>query len=159
MQVHMQIEGQLCTCAHSMGRYTYRYLHAQWGRGRFTLVSMWNRLYSLLFIYLSLYSFQYKQLLTYFCNTLYVNFIYIHIYTGQHIVQKVSSRVKWKIETFFWRRYKLQETLYTGQGCLSPLQRRHLGTSHSSLNRHQLPRRIFLNFIHGLKSLRFQRWF
>ena len=36
---------------------------------------------------------------------------------------------------------------------LSALQSRHLGTSHSSPNHHQLPRRIFLNLINGLKSL------
>ena len=35
-----------------------------------------------------------------------------------------------------WRRYKIQETLYIGQWCLSPLQSRHLGTSHSSPSRH-----------------------
>ena len=46
---------------------------------------------------------------------------------------------------------KIQETLYIGQGCLSPLQSRHLGTSHSSPNCHQLPHRICLNLIHGLK--------
>ena len=59
----------------------------------------------------------------------------------------------------YWRRCKIQETLYTGQGHLSPLQSRHLGTSHSSPNRHQLPCCIFLNLIDGLKSLPFQRWF
>ena len=31
-----------------------------------------------------------------------------------------------------WR-YKIQETLYIGQWCFSPLQSRHLGTSHRSL--------------------------
>ena len=30
----------------------------------------------------------------------------------------------------YWRRYKIQETLYIGQWCLSLLQSRHLGTSH-----------------------------
>ena len=55
---------------------------------------------------------------------------------------------------------------------LSPLQSRHLGTSHSSPsvsstvqklcktlcgNRHQLPRLIFLNLIENLKSLPSQR--
>ena len=30
----------------------------------------------------------------------------------------------------YWRRYKIQETLYIGQWCLSPLQSSHLGTSH-----------------------------
>ena len=38
----------------------------------------------------------------------------------------------------YWR-YKTQETLYTGQWRLSPLQSRHLGTPHSSLSRRQLP--------------------
>ena len=36
---------------------------------------------------------------------------------------------------------------------------RHLGTSHSSPNHHQLPHPIFLNLIHCVKSLPFQRWF
>ena len=54
---------------------------------------------------------------------------------------------------------KKQETLYIGQWCLSPFQSRHLGTSHSSPNLHQLPHCIFLNLINGLKSLPFQRWF
>ena len=31
-----------------------------------------------------------------------------------------------------WTRYKIQETWYIGQWCLSPLQSRHLETSHSS---------------------------
>ena len=63
------------------------------------------------------------------------------------------------IRGIYWRSYKIQETLYTGQWCLSPLQNRHLGTSHNSSNRHQLPHCIFLNLINGLKSLHFQRWF
>ena len=46
---------------------------------------------------------------------------------------------KMKIGDIYWRRYKIQETLYIGQCRLSPLQSRHLGTSHSSPNRHQLP--------------------
>ena len=72
-------------------------------------------------------------------------------------VQKVSSHVLWKIRDIYWRRYKIQETLYTGQWRLSPLQSRHLGTSHSSPNCHQLPHHIFLNLTDGLKSLPFQR--
>ena len=43
--------------------------------------------------------------------------------------------------------------MYIGQWCLSPLQSRHLGTSHSSPNCPQLPHPIFLNLINGLKSL------
>ena len=59
----------------------------------------------------------------------------------------------------YWRRYKIQETLYIGQWRLSPLQSRHLGTLHSSLNHHQLPCCIFLSLINSLKSLPFQGWF
>ena len=58
----------------------------------------------------------------------------------------------------YWRRYKIQETLYIGQWCLSPLQSRYLGTLHSSPNCHPLPHCIFLNLINSLKSLSFQRW-
>ena len=52
----------------------------------------------------------------------------------------------------YWTIYKIQETLYTGQWCLSPLQRRHLGASYSSPSRHQLPRHTFLSLFSGLKS-------
>ena len=64
-----------------------------------------------------------------------------------------------KNRDIYWKRYKIQETLYIGQWCLGFLQSRHLGTSHSSPNLHQLPCHIFLNLINGLKSLPFQRWF
>ena len=37
-----------------------------------------------------------------------------------------------KNRDIYWRRYKTQETSYIGQWPLSPLQSRHLGTSHSS---------------------------
>ena len=37
-----------------------------------------------------------------------------------------------KNRDIYWRRYKIQETLYIGQWSLSPLQSRHLGASHSS---------------------------
>ena len=37
--------------------------------------------------------------------------------------------------------------MYIGQWHLSPLQNRHLGTSHSSPNCHQLPCHIFVNLI------------
>ena len=33
----------------------------------------------------------------------------------------------------YYRKYRIQETLYIGQWCFSPLQSRHLGTSHRSL--------------------------
>ena len=64
-----------------------------------------------------------------------------------------------KSRDIYWRRYKIQETLYIGQWCFSTLQSRHLGTSHSSprisstvhntlkilcWNLHQLPCCIFL---------------
>ena len=48
--------------------------------------------------------------------------------------------------------------MYIGQWHLSPLQSRHLGTSCSSSNCHQLPHHIFLNVTDDLKSLPFQRW-
>ena len=55
-----------------------------------------------------------------------------------------------KNRDIYWRRYMIQEPLYTGQWCFSPLQCRHLGTSHSSPNHYQLPYLIFLNLIDGL---------
>ena len=64
-----------------------------------------------------------------------------------------------KNRDIYWGIYKIQETLYIGQWYLSPLQSRHLGTSHGSPNHHQLPYCIFLNLFDGLKSLPFQRWF
>ena len=65
-----------------------------------------------------------------------------------------------KNRDFFWRRrYKVQETLYIRQWHLRPLQSRHLGTSHTSPNHHQLLCHIFLNLINGLKSFPFQKWF
>ena len=64
-----------------------------------------------------------------------------------------------KNRDIYWRRYKVQETVYIGQWCLSSLQSRHLKTSHSSPNHPKLPHCIFLNLTDGLKSLPFQRWF
>ena len=64
-----------------------------------------------------------------------------------------------KNRDIYWRRYKIQETLYIGEWCLSPLQSRHLGTSHRCPNQHQLHHHIFLNLTDSLKSLPFQRWF
>ena len=49
--------------------------------------------------------------------------------------------------------------MYIEQWRLSPLQRRHLRTSHSSPSLHQLPCHIFLNLIDGPKSLPLQKWF
>ena len=43
-----------------------------------------------------------------------------------------------KYRDIYGRRYKIQETLYVEQWCLSPLQSRHLGTLPSSPNCHQL---------------------
>ena len=66
-------------------------------------------------------------------------------------VQELSSHM---IETFIE-----EDTRNTVHRTMTPglLQNRHLGTSYSSPNCHQLPRRIFLNLIDGLKSLPFQR--
>ena len=74
-------------------------------------------------------------------------------------VQKVSRHVILKNRDIYWRRYKTQESLYIGQWCLTTLQSRHTGTSNTSPNHHQLPYCVFVNFIYGLKSLPFQRWF
>ena len=51
-----------------------------------------------------------------------------NIYKHMRSVQKVSSHVIWKRHLL----KKIQETLYIGQWHFSPLQSRHLGTSHSS---------------------------
>ena len=75
------------------------------------------------------------------------------------IWSEVIQSCNMKNKDIYWRRYKIQETLYIGQWCLSPLQSRHLGTSHSSPNCHQLPHSILPNLTDGLKSLLFQRWF
>ena len=64
-----------------------------------------------------------------------------------------------KSRDIYWRKYKIQKTLYTRQWHLSPLQSRHFGTSHSSPNLYQLSCGIFLNLIDGLESLPFQKWF
>ena len=64
-----------------------------------------------------------------------------------------------KNRNIYWRRYKIQETSYIGQWCLCSLQSRHLGTSHSSPNRHELHCHIFLNLINSLKSFLLERWF
>ena len=60
-----------------------------------------------------------------------------------------------KNSDIYWRRYTVRRTLYTGQWCPSPLHSRHLGASHNSPNRHQLPHPIFLNLVDDLKSLTF----
>ena len=61
-----------------------------------------------------------------------------------------------KNRDIYWRRYKIQERLYIGQWCLSPLQSRHHGTSHSC-NHHQLPPCYFFqNLVDGPKSLPFK---
>ena len=58
-----------------------------------------------------------------------------------------------KNRDIYWRRCKIQEILYIGQWCLSPLQSKYLGTSHNSPSRHQLPHPIFLNCIDEISSL------
>ena len=79
------------------------------------------------------------------------------MYVNIRPVQKVSSHVIWKIETFIEEdtRYKKQETLYIGNDASVPFKVGTFGTSHSSLNCHQMPRDIFLNLIDGLKSFPF----
>ena len=72
--------------------------------------------------------------------------MYMDEYTRS--VQKLYSHVIWKRD-IYWRRYKIQDTLYIGQWRLSPLPSRHLGTSHSSPNYHQLPHRISLNHLNS----------
>ena len=66
-------------------------------------------------------------------------------------VHKISSHVIWKNKDIYWRRYTIQETLYLGQWCLSPLQVGTLGPQLSSPSHHQLPHGIFLNLTDGLK--------
>ena len=61
--------------------------------------------------------------------------IYLHFHLG------LQSK------SIYWRRYKIQETLYIGQWCLSPLQSRHLGTSHSFPDHPHLPCPTFLDLI------------
>ena len=65
-------------------------------------------------------------------------------------VQKVSSHIIGKIETF------IEDTRNIVYRTMT-VQSRHLGSSHSSPNLHQLPPNIFLNLIGGLKSLPFQK--
>ena len=52
-----------------------------------------------------------------------------------------------KNRDIYWTRYRIQEILYMRQWCLSPLQSRHLGTSHSSPSSHEFSRPIFLNLM------------
>ena len=98
-------------------------------------------------------------------RTTAVDFCLVQSFKNYHVTQKsmytrsaqkVSSLVIWKIETFIEEDTR---NTHTGQGLLSPLQSRHLGTSHSSPSHHQLPCCICLNLIDSLKSLPFQRWF
>ena len=64
------------------------------------------------------------------------------IYSGSQnstteTIRGLSTRYRacsMKNRDIYWRRYKIQETLYIGQWHCSPLQSRHLRTSHSSSN-------------------------
>ena len=90
----------------------------------------------------------------------YVRYIYTHILTNIYEVCPEGIQPhNVKNSDIYWRRYKIQETSYIGQWRLSHLWSRHLGTSHSSPNHHQLLHHIFLNLISGLKSLPFQKRF
>ena len=55
-----------------------------------------------------------------------------------------------KNRNIYWRRYKIQETVYVGQWHLSPFQNRQLGNSHGSLSRHQLPHHIAFSWISSM---------
>ena len=60
-------------------------------------------------------------------------YVYIHTYTHIFTVSPEGIQPSnMKNRDIYWRRYKIQETLYIGQWCLSPLQSRHLGTSQFS---------------------------
>ena len=63
-------------------------------------------------------------------------------------VQKVSSHVIWKRHLL----KKVQETLCIGQWHLSPLQSRHLGTSHGSPSNSSAVQNILQNPLLGLLS-------
>ena len=86
----------------------------------------------------------YKLLELFYKDAIYTSFVYEVCPEG---IQPCSIRNR----MIYWRRYKIQETSYTGQWHLSPLQSRCLGTLHSSPNCHQLPHHIFLNLIDSLK--------
>ena len=91
--------------------------------------------------------------------SIYIYFSNILHKTLYNFCPEVTQSCNMKNRDIYWRRYKIQETLYIGQWGLSPLQSRHIGTSHSSPKCHKLPHHIFLNLIDSLKSLPFQRWF
>ena len=67
-------------------------------------------------------------------------------------VQKVSSHVIWKIDTFFEE--DTRNIIPRTVTLQSPSKQ-----ARSSPNHHQLPCCILLNLPYGLKSLPFQRWF
>ena len=71
-------------------------------------------------------------------------------------VQKVSRHKIWKIETFIEE--NTRNVVHRTMTPQSP-SGRHLRTSHSSPNCHQLTCCILLYLINSLKSLPFQRWF
>ena len=54
--------------------------------------------------------------------------IYMYIYTYIHVYIYMCMKKR----DIYWRRYKIRETLCIGQWPPSPLQSRHVGTSHSS---------------------------
>ena len=64
---------------------------------------------------------------------------------GYKVCPEGIQPCKMKNGVIYWKRYKIQETLYIGQWRPSLLRSGHFGTSHSFPNRHQLPHRIFLN--------------
>ena len=92
------------------------------------------------------------------CGVCYGNVAQVYMKS----VQKVSSHIIWKIETFIEEdtRYKKQ-CVHGTMIPLSPLQSRHLGTSHNSPNHHQLPTMFswISTTIWNLFLLPFQRLF
>ena len=67
---------------------------------------------------------------------------WLHLFDHMRLSRRYPA-MSYENRDIYWRRYNIQETLYIGQWHLSPLQSRHLGTSHSSPSCHQLPFPIF----------------
>ena len=84
----------------------------------------------------------------------------LSLYTNSPEVYKVCPECvqprNMKNRDIYWRRHKIQETLYIRQWRINSLQSRHLRTSHISPNGHYLPSHTLLNLFEGLKSLPFQ---
>ena len=64
--------------------------------------------------------------------------------TPYEVCPEVIQLCNMKNRDIYWRRYKIQETLYKGQWYLNPLWSRHTGISNSSPNCHQLPPQSYI---------------